>query len=263
MANELATLDRAIGRITKPRAESLIQQLKDAPKVIRHALRELWEGHAEDVYNCRDFEDFIHTKVDPDLDIKNAYKWIRWATVEFDVFGQTDDPNARLIRDIALELARLPSAEREEAYKESFIIVDNPTRDVKHIVNRRLGVTDKYKGNKRIESPANTSLPASPSAKNTDSNTVRTVVDTEPSEPNEPEIDTLPTGNESIARPEIGDSAMYRTQRLCALLYASVKLRDTLIGHNEKTINLTPARSEALAAWKSAVSACEEESEEA
>lgn len=129
-------------RMTRAEVDKELQGVNDDLTSIRHRLLRLYQGRAHLAYGYESFQTFVRQELQA-VSLRHVWRQIAWAQAERDVFGE--ESTRALLQREATELLRLPAPERAPAWTEAkTITAHNPLRDLKHIVNRRLGVSDSY-----------------------------------------------------------------------------------------------------------------------
>jgi len=184
-------VDIEVYQFTRKEAEAAVERFFAVGVQVRHLILEMHERKADKALGYSTFEEFTRDRLGADWNDGYLRQLRMWASVERQVL--VDVEKQRLTKRMVDELLRLPDEKRKQAFEEaSMLHADNPLRDLKHIVNRMLGTSDKYgKARETTASPE----PEVPVGAIVDVHTGRPVV----------EVHSTPTPAREDAKPIIAD----------------------------------------------------------
>ena len=134
----------ALTRLTNKQIDVIVERMRGNATALRHDLLKLYDGEAHIVKGYASFVEYVVKELGLHFNANYLDILRLWARVEIDVFGPDLSHGKGLTKQVAVDLARLPSEERKPAYDEAIMLIEsgpiNP-RDVVHIVNRRLAAS--------------------------------------------------------------------------------------------------------------------------
>ncbi len=154
--SHLSIEDMPLGRqYTRKEAQQVEEKFYRSAVETRHWLLDLFTHSAHKSFGFTSFEEYASERLHLDMTKQHAYQLRQWAKVEVDalipVDGLVDASNTTVLletvakrpltRDVALELAKLPSDVRRPAYEEAVALGATGKGElscIKHIVTRRL-----------------------------------------------------------------------------------------------------------------------------